>query len=410
MMSGHKQSALKGLRVLDMSRVLAGPFCTQIFGDLGAEVLKIERPGSGDDTRKWGPPFLKDTHGKDTSESAYYLSANRNKYSLAIDFSQKDGQRLIKELAEKSDVFVENFQPGKLSKYGLTYEDLRAINPGLIYCSISGFGQTGPEHTEPGYDFMAQAFSGLMSVTGEVTGTPMKTGVALSDIITGLYAGISILAALRHRDATGEGQHIDLALTDCTLASLSNLAQYYLTSGDMPPRLGNAHSTIVPYECFETADRHIVIAVGNDSQFVRLCKVLSKDEWTADARFQTNQNRVKNRGILLPMIRDTLKTRTGEEWLSLFREYDIPSSLVQNIAEAFNSEQIKSRDMQIKVNHSKTKRGIKLVGSPIKLSATPVDFTKSPPVCGEDTVKILQSLLSLSEEDIQNYMKKKVIG
>ncbi|MAQ70656.1 MAG: CoA transferase [Alphaproteobacteria bacterium] len=410
MISQHKKSALKGLRVLDMSRVLAGPFCTQTFGDLGAEILKIEKPGSGDDTRKWGPPFLKDADDNDTTESAYYLSANRNKHSLAIDFSQQEGQQLIKEIAAISDVFIENFQPGKLAKYGLTYEDLRKINPGLVYCSISGFGQTGPEHTEPGYDFMAQAFSGLMSVTGETDGNPMKVGVALSDIITGLYASISILAALRHRDLTGEGQYIDLGLTDCTLASLSNLAQFYLTSGETAPRFGNAHSAIVPYQSFETSDRHIIIAVGNDTQFSRLCEVLGHKEWALDSRFKTNQSRVKHRQEIISLISEILKMHPGTYWLSKFRASDIPSSLVQNIEEAFSSEQIKSRDMKIEMRHPQARKDIKLVGSPIKLSQTPVSYTKSPPICGEDTVRVLQNLLGLSEATIQNYTKKKIIG
>ena len=282
------QNTLDNIRVLDLSRVLAGPSCTQILGDLGADIIKIERPGHGDDTRKWAPPYLKDTDGHDTNESAYYLSANRNKRSLAVDLTTEAGQDLIHKLLEKSDVLIENFKTGNLARYGLSYNQIKDRHPHLIYCSITGFGQNGPLSTEPGYDFLAQAMSGLMAITGEPDGEPMKIGVALSDVMTGLYAAVGILSALHARTTTGKGQHVDLALLDCTLAGMVNIAQYYLTSGNLAPRLGNAHSTIVPYQCFAASDGYLIIAVGNDRQFKRLADFIGKPEWTNDERFSTN--------------------------------------------------------------------------------------------------------------------------
>ncbi|MCB1531850.1 MAG: CoA transferase [Alphaproteobacteria bacterium] len=401
--------ALEHIRVLDLSRVLAGPFCTQILGDLGADIIKIERPGAGDDTRQWGPPFLKDKNGNDTSESAYYLSANRNKKSLAIDIKTKEGQALLNELIKGSDILIQNFKVGGLDKYGLGYEQLKDKHPHLIYCAISGFGQEGPLASEPGYDFLAQAMAGLMSATGEPDAPPMKVGVALSDIITGLNAAIGILAALHHREQTGKGQMVDVALTDCTLASLSNLAQYYLTSGKVAPRLGNAHSTIVPYQSFETADGHIIIAVGNNDQFVRLCQTIGQSDWAADERFATNRARVEHRETLVPMIADIIKTKTTDKWLSLFRESDVPSGPVNTMDKVFDMEQIQTRGMQIQMDHPLSSGKIDLVGSPIKLSETPASYDNPPPICGEHTQEILEKLLGLSEEEIEDLKKKNII-
>ena len=304
------KKSLHNIRVLDLSRVLAGPYCTQMLGDLGAEIIKIEKPGAGDDTRLWGPPFLKDKDGNDTTESAYYLSINRNKKSVAVDIKTEAGQKIIHQLLEQSDILIENFKVGGLKQYGLGYEQLKTKYPKLIYCSITGFGQTGPMAEEPGYDLMAQAMAGLMAVTGEPDGAPMKVGVALSDIITGLNATIGILAALHHREQTGEGQRIDVALTDCTLASLTNLAQYFLTSGKPAPRLGNAHSTIVPYQAIQVKDGYIVVAVGNNEQFARFCAMIEKPEWVTDDRFAKNKNRVLNRATLIPMIEEAMKRET----------------------------------------------------------------------------------------------------
>lgn len=403
------EKSLGNIRILDLSRVLAGPFCTQILGDLGADVIKVERPGMGDDTRQWGPPFIKDANGNNTSESAYYLSANRNKKSVAIDIKTEGGQALIHKLIETSDVLIQNFKVGGLDKYGLGYNQIKQRHPHLIYCSISGFGQEGPLASEPGYDFLAQAMAGLMAATGEPDQPPMKVGVALSDIITGLNAAIGILAALHSREKTGKGQMVDVALTDCTLASLSNLAQYYLTSGNIAPRLGNAHSTIVPYQSFETADSHVIIAVGNNDQFARLCSALGEDEWAADERFARNASRVEYRAILVPMIAEIVITKTTDEWLTIFREADVPCGPVNTMDKVFDMEQIQYREMQIRMAHSLSGDKIDLVGSPIKLSETPASYDNPPPTCGQHTQEILEKLLGLREEEITQLKEQKII-
>lgn len=401
--------ALKDIRVLDLSRVLAGPFCTQILGDLGAEIIKIERPGAGDDTRSWGPPFLKDKDGNDTSESAYYLSTNRNKKSVAIDLKSEEGQALLHKLIAQSDILIQNFKVGGLDKYGLSYDQLKEKYPSLIYCAISGFGQEGPLASEPGYDFLAQGMAGLMASTGDADQPPMKVGVALSDIMTGLNAAIGILAALHHREKTGEGQMIDVALTDCTLASLSNLAQYYLTSGKVAPRLGNAHSTIVPYQTFETADGHIIIAVGNNDQFARFATCVGKAEWASDERFIRNSARVEHRDTLVPMIIDVIKTRTTQDWLDLFLKHDVPSGPVNKMDQVFDMDQIQARDMQIQMQHDFTSAPIDLVGSPLKLSGTPVSYDNPPPYLGQHTQEILEKLLDLSADEITHLKDNKII-
>lgn len=402
--------SLGNIRVLDLSRVLAGPFCTQILGDLGADIIKVERPGAGDDTRGWGPPFLKDTGGAETSESAYYLSANRNKRSIAIDIKTEEGQQLIHQLIEKSDVLIENFKVGGLEKYGLSYDQLKEKHPALIYCSITGFGQNGPMASEPGYDFLAQGLSGLMACTGEPDGQPMKTGVALSDIMTGLNAAIGILAALNHRGSSGQGQHIDVALTDCTLAAMSNLAQYYLTSGQTAPRLGNAHSAIVPYQTFETQDGHVILAIGNDNQFTRFVSATGHEDWASDERFAKNSSRVKNRAELVPLLQDLMKSRKNDEWLELCDEINVPCGPVNTLDQTFANEQIRARDMQIEMPHPLSENPISLVGSPLKLSETPVSYDRSPPTAGQHTQEILKNLLDLSDEQITRLKDNHIIG
>lgn len=392
-------SSLKGLRVLDLSRVLAGPVCTQILGDLGADILKIEKPGSGDDTRRWGPPFLKDKNGKDTAESAYYLSCNRNKRSVAIDIATPEGQAVIKRLTQESDILIENFKVGGLEKYGLGYADLKKDNPALIYCAISGFGQNGPLSSEPGYDFMAQAMGGFMAATGAIDGEPMKAGVAIVDVMTGLYAAIGILAALQHREKTGEGQMVDLALFDVTLASMTNLAQYYLTSGTVAARYGNAHSTIVPYQAFAAKDGHIVIAVGNDTQFSRLAHALGQD-WAEDPHFATNTSRVKNRAALTPKIARLIAEQDMAHWVQLFRDIDVPVGPVNTMEQAFAEPQAHARDMTISLPHPVTGAPIDLVGSPLKLSATPVAYTLAPPTVGQHTDEVLKEILKLSDKEL----------
>ena len=403
------EKSLEGIRVLDLSRVLAGPYCTQMLGDLGAEIIKIEKPGTGDDTRFWGPPFLKDGKGNDTSESAYYLSINRNKKSVAVDISKQEGQAIIDELLKSCDVLIENFKAGSLEKYGLAYEQLKSKYPKLIYCSITGFGQNGPLAGEAGYDLMAQAMAGLMASTGEPDGEPMKAGVALSDIITGLNAATGILAALHHRDRTGKGQMVDVALVDCTLASLTNLAQYYLTSGKPPPRCGNAHSTIVPYQAFATKDGHIVVAVGNNEQFARFCKILGREEWARDKRFMTNAARVLHRNILVPMIEDAMKKDMSSVWLEKMRKADVPGGQVNRMDEVFAMDQVQHRKMEITMAHSLAPRPVKLVGSPLKLSETPVSYAFAPPVRGQDTQEVLEKFLNLSADRLASLEKAGII-
>ncbi len=393
--------SLENIRVLDLTRALAGPYCTQALGDLGAEIIKIEKPGAGDDSRIWGPPFLKDAYGNDTTESAYYLSLNRNKKSVAVDVSSKDGQDVILKLLEHCDVLVENFKVGGLEKYGLSYKQIKDKFPKLIYCSITGFGQTGPMADEPGYDMVAQAIGGLMSVTGEPDGEPMKVGVPMSDFLTGLNAAIGILAALNARQNTGRGQHVDVALVDCTLASLTNLAQYYLTSNRVAPRHGNTHSTIVPYQTFETNDGYVIVAVGNDEQFKRFCDLTGYPEWATDPRFAKNSARVKNRGILVPMIADEVKSKSTDWWIKGMSKHEIPGAPVNKMDDVFGMEQIQHRGMQISMKHAMSEVPIHLVGSPLKLSETPVSYEFSPPVRGQNTQEVLEKLLKLTSDDVR---------
>ena len=401
--------ALSGLRVLDLSRVLAGPVCTQILGDMGADIIKIERPGVGDDTRKWGPPFLKDANGHDTTESAYYLSCNRNKRSIAIDITTPEGQDIIHRLLEQSDILIENFKAGDLKKYGLDYDSIHAKHSHIIYASITGFGQNGPLSTEPGYDLLVQAMGGLMSVTGEPDGAPMKVGVALSDVMTGLYAAIGILAALHARKESGAGQHVDVALLDCTLASLTNLAQFFLTSGKPAPRYGNAHSTIVPYQAFEGADGWLVIAIGNDAQFGRFVKALGHGEWANDPRFATNTARVGNRDTLVPLIAETMRKKNIANWIEIMRDIDVPCGPVNRMNQVFALDQVQERGMQIQMQHPKTTTPVDLVGSPLKLSDTKVEYRLPPPLEGQHTYEILKDILGMEEDETRHLVKAGIL-
>jgi glutaryl-CoA transferase len=402
--------ALAGVRVLDLSRILAGPTCTQILGDLGADIIKVERPGEGDDTRKWGPPFLRDDRG-DTSESAYYLSTNRNKRSVAIDFSTAHGQRLLHRLAEQSDVLIENHKVGALARYGLSYAQLRESHPRLVYCSITGFGQDGPYAPRTGYDFLAQGMGGIMSVTGECDGEPMKVGVGITDVMTGMYATISILAALRHRDATGRGQHIDLALLDTQVAWLINAGQYYLTSGEVPPRFGNGHPNIVPYDVLPGSDGHFILTVGNDAQFRKLCEYAEIRELADDPRFATNASRVRNREILMPMLRQVTARRTVAEWVEAMERLQVPCGPVNRIDQVFDDPQVKHRGMRVRVDYPGSDTGtVDLIGSPIRLSETPVRYRRAPPRLGQHTDEILREVLGLGDSEILSLRVERVLG
>ncbi|MBD9377303.1 CoA transferase [Pseudoxanthomonas sp. PXM04] len=393
--------SLSGVRVLDLSRVLAGPWCTQTLADLGADVIKIERPGSGDDTRGWGPPFLRDHDGHETGESSYYLCANRNKRSLAVDIATADGQALIRRLARGCDVVVENFKVGDMARYGLDAARLRTDDPRLIYCSITGYGQTGPYARRPGYDFAVQGLGGLMSVTGERDGLPgagpQKVGVAVADLFTGMYATVAILAALRHRDATGEGQVIDMALLDAQVAMLANLGSQYLVGGVVPQRMGNGHPSIVPYQAFEVADGHVILAVGNDAQFARFCAIAGHPEWAGDPRFARNANRVRNRDVLVPLIAYAMRMRVRADWLAALEAGGIPCSSVNDIDEVFADPQVRARGLQVAVDHP-ARDALPLVASPLRLSATPVRYRSAPPTLGQHTEEILREFGFSGEE------------
>lgn len=405
--------ALSHIRILDLSRILAGPWTTQILGDLGAEVIKIEKPASGDDSRAWGPPWIKDAAGNDTSEAAYYSSCNRNKKSVAIDIAQPEGQKLILELAAKSDVFIENFKVGGLQRYGLSYEDVCRVNPNIIYCSITGFGQDGPYAERPGYDFLIQAMGGLMSLTGRPDGEPgagpLKVGVALTDILTGMYSTVAILAALTHRERTGEGQHIDLALLDVQVACLANQAMSYLASGKEPMRMGNAHPTVVPYQEFATADGYMILAIGNDNQFARFCEVAGHPEWAQDDRFRTNTARVTNRATLIPLLQSATSTRTTTEWVALLEECSVPCGPINTLKAVFADPQVLHRQMQVQIEHPLAGE-ISMVANPIRLSRTPVEYRYAPPTLGADTASVLESLLGLDSSRVESLKNASVLG
>ncbi|MES2975177.1 MAG: CaiB/BaiF CoA-transferase family protein [Pseudomonadota bacterium] len=407
------EGALAGIRVLDLSRILAGPWATQALGDLGADVIKVERPDVGDDTRAWGPPFLHDTAGEPTHDSAYYLCANRNKQSVAIDLTQPDGQALVRELAKRSDVLVENFKLGGLAQYGLDYESLRKLNPRLIYCSITGFGQTGPYAARPGYDFLIQGMGGLMSITGRPDGEPgagpMKVGVALTDVLTGLYATTAILAAVQARHRTGEGQHIDLALLDVGVACLANQSMNYLYSGVSPGRMGNAHPNTIPYQDFPTADGHMILAVGNDRQFARFCAAAGHQEWAGDARFTGNAQRLANRDALVALIRGATVTRTTAQWIGLLEREGVPCGPINTIADAFADPHVQARGMQVEMQHPSA-GAIPLVGNPIRMSGTPVAYASAPPVLGQHTQAVLTGLLGLDAARIGELKARGVVA
>lgn len=395
--------ALSHIRVLDLSRVLAGPWCGQILGDLGAEVIKVEKPGAGDDTRHWGPPYIKDAEGNDSREAAYFQSANRNKQSLTLDFTQPEGQRLVRELVAQCDVLLENFKVGGLAAYGLDYASLKAINPKLIYCSITGFGQTGPYAKRAGYDFMIQGLGGLMSLTGRPEGEegagPMKVGVALTDILTGLYATVGVLAALNQREQSGIGQHIDVALLDVQVACLANQAMNYLTTGVSPKRLGNAHPNIVPYQDFPSADGNFILAVGNDGQFRKFCEVAGIAGLADDSRYATNKARVANRAELIPQLRQATVFKTTAQWIALLEAAGVPCGPINDLQQVFADPQVQSRGLSFDLPNALGGRTPQ-VASPLRLSDTPVAYHSAPPLLGQHTDALLQRVLGMSEGQI----------
>ncbi|WP_407279817.1 CaiB/BaiF CoA-transferase family protein [Aromatoleum evansii] len=396
-------SALSHIRVLDLSRILAGPWCSQMLADLGADVIKVERPGTGDDTRGWGPPWLKDEHGADTDVAAYYLCANRNKRSVAIDITRAEGQALVRRLAAQSDVVLENFKVGGLAQYGLDYASLKAVNPRLVYCSVTGFGQDGPYAPRAGYDFLIQGLGGLMSVTGrpdgEEGGGPMKAGVALTDILTGLYASNAILAALAWREHSGEGQYIDLALLDVQVACLANQAANYLATGRSPGRLGNAHPNIVPYQDFPTADGYMILAIGNDGQFARFCAEAGRPALADDPRFATNAERVRHRATLIPQLKQLTVLRSTADWIAALESLAVPCGPINTLADVFADPQVQARGLKVTMPHP-VAGTVPLVANPMKLSATPPDYRLPPPALGEHTDEILGGTLGLTDAEI----------
>ena len=414
-------NSLDGIRILDLSRVLAGPWCTQTLADLGADVIKVEKPGLGDDTRGWGPPFLSDTQGKDTTDAAYYLSTNRNKRSITCDIAKPQGQTLMRELVTHCDVFIENFKVGDMARYGLDAPSLLALNPRLVYCSVTGFGQTGPYSDRAGYDYAVQGMGGLMSVTGErddLGGGPQKVGVAVADLFTGMYASVGILAALRHADQTGFGQHIDMALLDTQVAMLANLGANYLVagqkSGKVPGRAGNAHQNIVPYQVFETAPSetgekdHLILAVGNDSQFVKFCAVAGLDHLPLDPQYATNQGRVRHRDVLVPILSAAMKARSKADWLGALEAAKVPCGAINNLAEVFDDPHIQARCMVSTWQHPLA-GSINLVASPLKLSRTPVRHDHPPPLLGQHTDAVLTEVLGYGPADIARLREQHII-
>ncbi|ENX37434.1 CaiB/BaiF CoA transferase family protein [Acinetobacter courvalinii] len=403
--------ALNGIRVLDLSRVLAGPWCGQILADLGAEVIKVERPRLGDDTRSWGPPWMKDNSGQDTQEAAYYQSTNRNKLSVAIDIASPEGQELIKALIQDSDVVIENYKAGSLKKYGLDYESLAAINPELVYCSITGFGQTGPRAEEPGYDFIIQGMGGLMSITGEKDdlpgGGPQKVGVAFSDLATGLYSTIAIQAALLNRHQTGLGQYIDMALLDVQIATMANQGMNYLSSGNIPKRYGNAHANIVPYQVFKAADREFIIACGNDTQFIQLCSSIGLADLPNDPRFRRNADRIRYREEIIGILSKHFLSKSADDWVAAIHAAKVPVGVINNLEQAFQEPQVQAREMLVEMQHPQREK-LTVIGSPIKLSRTPVEYKTAPPLLGQHTDTILSRILS--PEKLQQLKLKGIVG
>ena len=405
-------AALQHIRVLDLTRVLAGPWCTQNLADLGADVIKVERPGVGDDTRSWGPPYAKDAQGNNSSEAAYYLTANRGKRSITLDIASPEGQQVIRHLVMQSDVVIENYKVDQLKKYGLDYASLSALKPDLVYCSITGFGQTGPYASRSGYDFIIQGMGGLMSITGERDdlpgGGPQKAGVAIADLMTGMYATIAVLAALTHRDRTGFGQHIDMALLDVQVAMLANMGSNYLSSGTAPKRWGNAHANIVPYQTFATSDGHIIVAAGNDGQYRKFVQAGECPELATDARFLTNPQRVELRDTLVPILAEMVRKKTKAEWLTLLEDAGVPCGPINKLDEVFNDPQVRARECAIEMAHPTADR-VKLVASPMRMSATPILYDLAPPLLGQHTDQILHELLGYSEQQLAQLRDKKII-
>jgi crotonobetainyl-CoA:carnitine CoA-transferase CaiB-like acyl-CoA transferase len=407
-----RRAPLQGIKVLDLSRILAGPWAGQMLGDLGADVIKVERPGAGDDTRSWGPPWLCDEAGEPTSDAAYFFCANRNKRSLTIDISSAQGQALIRQLASKADVLLENFKVGGLKQYGLDAESLLQLNPRLVYASITGFGQNGPYAARAGYDFLIQGMGGLMSVTGrhqsEEGAGPQKVGVALTDVLTGLYTTIGVLAALAERDKTGNGQHIDVALLDVQVAALANQAANYLIGGKAPERMGNAHPNIVPYQDVPTADGDMILAIGNDGQFARFSEVAGHPEWAADERFATNRDRVENRATLLPLLRQATVFRTTREWMEALEQAGVPCGPINRIDQVFDDPQVKARQLCVKLPHPVAGE-VPLVANPIRFSASPVEYRRAPPLLGQHTDEVLADWLGLSAVERQRLKDEHII-
>ena len=407
-----KHGPLAGIRVLDMSRVLAGPWVGQLLADLGAEVIKVERPGVGDDTRGWGPPFLKDGDGKDTRESAYFLSTNRGKKSVTLDISKEEGQEIARELAHISDILLENYKVGDLKRYGLAYDDLSARNPALIYCSVTGFGQTGPYRERAGYDYMIQAMGGLMSITGERDdapgGGPQRVGVAIADLMTGMYSSVAILAALHERKASGRGQYIDMALLDCQVAWLANQNSNYLISGEVPERLGNSHPNVVPYQPFHTRDGDLILACGNDNQFGKFCAAAGIPEVARDPRFIDNAARLANRDACAAALAPALRKKTTAEWIALLESVGVPCGPINRLDEVYADPQVRARGLRIDLPHPLSGT-VPLVANPIKYSRTPLKYDIPPPLLGEHTTEVLSDLLGMSAAEIDALRAKKII-
>lgn len=401
---------LQGIRVFDMTRVLAGPSCTQMLADLGADVIKIERPGVGDDTRKFAPPYIKDAAGAATTESAYFCAANRNKRSVTLDVSKPEGQDLARRLIAKSHVLVENFKTGNLAKYGLGYDDLKDEYPSLIYCSITGFGHSGPYAPRPGYDVLIQAMSGLMSLTGEPDGEPMKSAVPVADLMAGMYAGVAISAALRHLEVTGQGQHIDIGMLDVMVAFSTIQGMNYLATGEVPPRLGNAHPNIVPYQAFKTADGDIILAVGNDSQFKRFCDVAGTPELADDPRFATNAERLANRDQIVPIVQDLIVQKTTEFWVAAMEANSISCGPINNLKQVFDDPHVVARGMKLEMDHPATAGGkLTLINSPIKMSGTPTTARMAPPMLGQHTDEVLGELLELDGDGLAGLRERGIV-
>ncbi|TAL29660.1 MAG: CoA transferase [Alphaproteobacteria bacterium] len=409
MTAGENTGPLKGIRVFDMTRILAGPSATQVLGDLGADILKIEKPNEGDDTRKWGPPFVQDRNGADTAESSYYLSANRNKRSLSLDFTKPEGLAVAKKLIGKCDILFENYKPGTLDKYGLGYEQLKKEFPRLIYCSLTGFGHSGPSKNLGGYDFLIQGLGGIMSLTGPAEGEPYKIAVAYTDLLTGLYALNGILAALYHREKTGKGQFIDVALLDTQVAALSYAGQYYLTTGKTQPRMGNAHATIVPYETFRAKDGYLILAIGNDRQFADFCAVAGRPELSADPRFAKNSSRVKNRAEIVAIVRGIIAEQPLAYWTRNLEQRGVPCGPVNTVDKAFADPQVQARGMVVEMPHPAAPAAMKLIASPLRFSDTPVSYRHAPPMLGEDTDEILTTELAMTAADISNLRNTGVV-